>query len=186
MLLIGCASCSFLQNNAFISRAGSLMGKDSFIYSLPYEKGTTHVVVQGYQSLFSHAGDYAIDFKMKSGTKVMAAREGVVVAIRDSTKLGGVGKKYVGTANRITISHSDGTYGHYLHLQYKGVLVAVGDTVHQEQLIGYSGSTGFSAFPHLHFEVTRQPPVSKDDFPVQFQTRKGIKFLQPLHWYKAL
>ena len=144
------------------------------------------MVVQGNESLFSHAGDYAIDFKMKPGTKVMAARGGVVVRVRDSTKTGGLGKKYVGTANGITIQHSDGTYGHYLHLQYKGALVVVGDTVQLGQHIGFSGSTGFSAFPHLHFEVTRQPQVSHDDFPVQFQTRGGIKFLQPLHWYKAL
>ena len=179
-------SCSVLQNNSFIDRADKLMGDNLFVYALPYEKGTSHVVAQGYQSLFSHAGDYAIDFKMKRGTKVMAARDGVVVFVRENNIAGGIGKKYVGTGNGISIKHSDGTYGHYWHLQYNGALVSVGDTVRQGQLIGLSGSTGFSAFPHLHFEVTRQLSKSKDDFPVLFQTRKGIKFLQPLHWYKAL
>jgi murein DD-endopeptidase MepM/ murein hydrolase activator NlpD len=184
--LLFASSCSILQNNSFMNRAEGLMRGHDFVYALPYEKGTAHVVAQGYQSLFSHAGDYAIDFKMKPGTKVLAAREGVVVRVRDDTKTGGLGKKYVGTANGITIKHNDGTYGHYLHLQYNGALVSVGDTVQQGQHIGLSGHTGFSAFPHLHFEVTRQQGISKDDFPVLFQTRKGIKFLQPLHWYKAL
>jgi murein DD-endopeptidase MepM/ murein hydrolase activator NlpD len=185
-LWIMASSCGVLQNNSFISRADGLMQNHFFAYALPYEKGTTHVVVQGNESLFSHAGDYAIDFKMKRGTKVMAARDGIVVRVRDSTKTGGIGKKYIGTANGIVIRHSDSTYAHYLHLQYKGALVSVGDTIKQGQLIGLSGSTGFSAFPHLHFEVTRQTGISREDFPVLFQTRKGIKFLQPLHWYKAL
>jgi murein DD-endopeptidase MepM/ murein hydrolase activator NlpD len=184
--MAGGASCSVLQNNSFMHRADGLMQNHSFVYALPYQKETIHVVAQGYLSLFSHAGDYAIDFKMKPGTKVLAARGGKVIRVKDSTKTGGVGKKYIGTANGITIQHSDGTYGHYLHLQYKGALITVGDTIKQGQLIGLSGSTGFSAFPHLHFEVTRQTGISHEDFPVLFQTRKGIKFLQPLHWYKAL
>ncbi len=180
------SSCAVLQNNSFVLRSTYLMRNDSFVYALPYQKGTSHLVAQGYESLLSHAGDYAIDFKMKQGTKVMAAREGIVVYVRDSMRAGGVGKKYVGTANSIAIKHSDGTYGHYLHLQYKGAIVAVGDSIRQGQWIGLSGSTGFSAFPHLHFEVTRKPAVSDDDFPIPFLTKKGAKFLQPLHWYKAL
>lgn len=144
------------------------------------------MVMQGYESLFSHKGDYAIDFKMKPGTKVLAAREGLVWFVRDSVVAGGVGKKYVGQANGITVKHADGTYGHYWHLMPKGSLVKVGDTVSRGQWIGLSGSTGFSAFPHLHFEVTRQPQISHDDFPVFFETDKGIKFLQPLRRYKAL
>jgi murein DD-endopeptidase MepM/ murein hydrolase activator NlpD len=64
--------------------------------------------------------------------------------------------------------------------------VSVGDSIQQGQVIGLSGSTGFSAFPHLHFEVTREPRISRNDFPVLFLTQKGAKFLQPLRWYKAL
>lgn len=169
-----------------MSRAGKLMGNDSFVYALPYQKGKSYLVAQGYQSLFSHAGDYAIDFKMKPGTKVVAARDGVVVYVRENKTTGGVGKKYVGHGNGITIKHNDGTYAHYWHLQYNGALVSVGDSVQQGQVIALSGSTGFSAFPHLHFEVTRQQQISHHDFPVMFQTKKGAKFLQPLHWYKAL
>jgi murein DD-endopeptidase MepM/ murein hydrolase activator NlpD len=180
------SSCSVLQNNSFISRADKLMGNHYFVYSLPYEKEKSYIVVQGYESLFSHAGDYAIDFKMRPGTKILAARDGVVIFSRETNTTGGIGKKYVGNGNGITIKHSDSTYAHYWHLQHNGALVAVGDTVQQGQLIGLSGNTGFSAFPHLHFEVTRQPRISKEDIPVLFLTKKGIKFLQPLRRYKAL
>jgi murein DD-endopeptidase MepM/ murein hydrolase activator NlpD len=143
-------------------------------------------VVQGYESMFSHKGDYAIDFKIKQGTRIVAAREGVVVFARESNTSGGISKKYVGKGNGITIKHSDGTYAHYWHLQHNGALVSVGDSIQQGQVIGLSGSTGFSAFPHLHFEVTREPRISRNDFPVLFLTQKGAKFLQPLRWYKAL
>ena len=49
--------------------------------------------------------------------------------------------------------HSDGTFGDYAHLKYKGTVVKKGDFVEKDQLIGYSGSTGFSTGPHLHFAV---------------------------------
>lgn len=185
-LLVAGASCSVLQNASVTERAEGLMAGHSFAYALPYQKGTSHWVVQGYESFFSHTGDYAIDFKMKPGTKVCAARDGIVVFARESNIEGGIGKKYIGKGNGISVKHADGTFAHYWHLQHNGALVSAGDTVQQGQVIGLSGSTGFSAFPHLHFEVTREPRISRDDFPVWFTTAHGIKFLQPLKRYKAV
>ena len=185
-LLFLLTSCSVMQNSEFVTRAEHLMKDHMHVYSLPFEKGKGYYVVQGYESLFSHKGDYAIDFKMKEGSKVMAARDGVVTFAREHFTKGGIGKEYIGTGNGITIRHSDGTYAHYWHLQHNGALVKTGDTVKRGQWIGVSGSTGFSAFPHLHFEVTRQPRISREDFPVIFLTEKGPKFLQPLRRYKAL
>ena len=186
LLFIFTSSCSVVQNNDFISRSEILMGDHYYVYSLPFEKGKSYFVVQGYESMFSHKGDYAIDFKMQQGTKIMAARDGVVTFARDSFSAGGASKKYVGKGNGITIKHNDGTYAHYWHLQHNGALVSIGDTVTQGQCIGLSGNTGFSAFPHLHFEVTRQPRISRDDFPVLFYTTNGPKFLQPFRRYKAV
>ena len=185
-LLLFFTSCAVVQNNSYMGRAEKLMGDHYHVYSLPFEKGKTVFVVQGYESMFSHKGDYAIDFKIKQGTRIVAAREGVVVFARESNTSGGISKKYVGKGNGITIKHGDGTYAHYWHLKHNGALVSVGDSIQQGQVIGLSGSTGFSAFPHLHFEVTREPRISRNDFPVLFLTQKGAKFLQPLRWYKAL
>jgi murein DD-endopeptidase MepM/ murein hydrolase activator NlpD len=180
------SSCAALQNNAVLYSFSKTMPDTAFVYSLPFAKGTAHRVWQGYQSLFSHYGNFAIDFKMPQGTAVYAARGGVVIAVKEDETRGGVGKKYVGTENGIVIRHSDGSHAHYLHLQYNGALVNVGDTVRQGQQIGLSGSTGFSAFPHLHFEVTKGPQKAKAEIPVRFHTEKGVLFLQPLRRYKSI
>ena len=50
----------------------------SFVYSLPYEKGKKYLLIQGYRSKLSHKNRLALDFKMKKGTPITAARDGVV------------------------------------------------------------------------------------------------------------
>ena len=181
-----CASCAVLQNNQVVYQQSKQMPDTAFVYALPYAKGTTHRVWQGYYSLFSHYGNFAIDFRMNQGTPVYAARSGVVMYVKQSAVSGGVGTKFVGTENGIVIRHSDSTFAHYLHLQHNGALVKVGDTVQQGQKIALSGSTGFSAFPHLHFEVTRDLKKATEEVPVRFRTEKGAVFLQPMRRYKAI
>lgn len=180
------SSCILLQNNHVMYRVGKTLPDTTFVYALPYAQGKAYLVVQGCHSFFSHYGDFAIDFKMKPGTPVHAARSGVVTFARGNNTGGGITRKFVGKGNGITIRHNDGTYAHYWHLQSNGAVVRVGDTVTRGQLIGYSGNTGFSAFPHLHFEVTRQPRIGREEVPVVFETEKGAKFLQPLRRYKSL
>lgn len=184
--LYGFSSCSILQNHDLVYRLSKTIPETAPVYSLPYAKGTSHRVWQGYRSLFSHSNDLAIDFKMKPGTVIHAARSGVVAGIKDEYRWGGVGRRYIGKENAIVIQHSDGTYAHYLHIQNRGALVKLGDTVQRGQPIALSGHTGFSAFPHLHFVVTGRPGKNLDEIPVRFYTEKGRIFLQPLRRYKAL
>ncbi|MFL5811365.1 MAG: M23 family metallopeptidase [Flavisolibacter sp.] len=179
MPVIGCS----LQKASYIN---DIKDEESFVYSLPYEKGKSHMLAQGYLSTLSHKGEVALDFKMRKGTKVCAARDGVVVAIKDDSKKGGYNWKYINTGNHIIVKHEDGSYGNYWHLECKGVLVHVGDSVLQGQVIGLSGNTGYSAFPHLHFEVTSQYTVGTNQLPTKFRTKKGVRFLKPLHRYRAM
>ena len=67
ILLFFISSCSVVQNNDFVTRAELLMGDHYQVYSLPFENGKSYFVVQGYESMFSHKSDYAIDFKMQQG-----------------------------------------------------------------------------------------------------------------------
>lgn len=158
-----------------------------FAYSLPYEKGKSYLLVQAYQSRFlSHKGEYALDFKMKKGAKICAARSGVVAEVKEDSRKGGLKLKYLPKGNHVIIKHSDGTYGNYWHLKYNGVLVNAGDTVKQGQVIGLAGKTGYAAFSHLHFEVTTEFTPGQHQIPTQFTTRKGSRYLKPLHWYKSI
>jgi murein DD-endopeptidase MepM/ murein hydrolase activator NlpD len=83
-----------------------------------------------------------IDYATGVGTPVIAAANGVVIA----TSTGWSG----GYGNQIVVSHGNGVATRYAHLN--SVKVSSGQTVVQGQLIGYSGNSGNSTGPHLHFE----------------------------------
>ncbi len=157
---------------------------DTYIYNLPFEKNTRHKVVQGYGGLFSHKNTAAIDFEMPVGTAVLAAREGVVYAYKDSYDEGGPFSKYKGKANFIMIQHSDGSFGCYWHLKKDGVLTKTGK-VKKGQQIGWSGATGFIFRPHLHFSVKRMLNYQMDAFvQTKFYTSEGITILKNQHSYQ--
>ncbi len=159
----------------------------SYIYALPYPKGISRLMVQGYKSQFSHRGRLSLDFKMKRGSLITAARDGVVARVEQSFSGGGMHKKYLRKANQVVILHSDGSQAYYGHLQQNGVSVNVGDIVKSGQIIAKSGNTGYSAFPHLHFIVWGPTPSGgRAQHPTRFQTKKGIKYLRPGRWYRAL
>jgi murein DD-endopeptidase MepM/ murein hydrolase activator NlpD len=83
-----------------------------------------------------------VDIAAPLGTPVMAAAEGVVVAVGHTTS---------GYGNYVIIAHGGGIatlYGHLLATR-----VNYGDKVVRGQLIGLEGSTGFSTGPHVHFEL---------------------------------
>ena len=163
---------------------------DEYIYSLPYAKGTSHKVSQGYNGGKTHKGDsaYSVDFSMRSGTKIYAARDGVVVKVKSDSKVGGYDKEFINSANFIRILHNDGTFATYHHLEYKGVVVVVGEEVSKGDHIAYSGNTGFSSGPHLHFAVFKTKDASyTQTIPIKLKSTKGI-IIKPLkgHYYKAI
>jgi murein DD-endopeptidase MepM/ murein hydrolase activator NlpD len=125
-------------------------------YGLPFLKGKRYKVLQGQKGQFSHHGDfsqYAIDFKMNVGQEICAIRDGLVITLKENSNIGGNDQKYTKDGNYLMIAHKDGTYSQYVHLQKNGVLVEKGDSVQKGQVIAYSGNTGFSSEPHLHFAV---------------------------------
>ena len=82
-----------------------------------------------------------IDLAVANGTPVVAAAAGTVIV---AGWMGGYG-------NLVVVDHGNGlatAYGHNA-----SVTVGVGQSVAQGQLIAYSGNTGHSTGPHVHFEV---------------------------------
>jgi len=149
----------------------------SYIYRLPYKSGTKQMVSQGFNGKFSHYGksQYAVDFNMKEGTGVYAAREGVVVKTKSDSNKGGANRKFEKDANYIIIEHSDQTLASYAHLKKDGVVVHVGQTVKRGQQIGYSGKTGFAHGPHLHFIVYKATDgKGRKSIPIKFMSAKGV------------
>jgi murein DD-endopeptidase MepM/ murein hydrolase activator NlpD len=83
-----------------------------------------------------------LDFRVKTGTPVVAAANGTIISAGWEGSYG----------YRIQIDHGSGyitTYNHLSKIGYSSGEVAAG------QEIGKSGSTGNTTGPHLHFEVTK-------------------------------
>lgn len=148
--------------------------EENYLYSLPFSNGKTHLIFQGYNGKFSHQKDAALDFDLKIGDQVYAAREGTVVLTEDSNLQGCPTISCAKFNNKILIMHSDGTFADYAHLKYKGVAVKKGDKIRKGQLIGYSGNTGFSSGPHLHFAVfINRIDGSRTFIKTKFKTSQG-------------
>ena len=184
-ILIGCSvNKDGLRREVRLLQKGKIKDDTSYIYSLPYENGNSHLVIQGYYGHFSHKNRIALDFTMKRGTKIVAVRDGVVIRSREDNKKGGFSKKYRDFANYLIIQHIDGTRAGYWHLQQNGVLVGIGDRIKQGQVIALSGKTGYAAIPHLHFFIWGYRNGRWQQIPARFRTSNGIKFLKPLRRYR--
>jgi len=176
-LKLGRGSRAYSFSYSWIIGDKDAVHDDSYIYKLPYATGTSHRVSQGYDTIHTHKGrsKYAVDFAMKEGTKIYAARGGKVIKTKSDSNLGGYSKEFASHGNYVTIAHLDGTFATYYHLKQHGVLVKVGDEVEKGYAIGYSGNTGYSSGPHLHFSVFRAISASAThSIAIKFASESGI------------
>jgi murein DD-endopeptidase MepM/ murein hydrolase activator NlpD len=82
-----------------------------------------------------------IDIGVPIGTPIHAAKAGTVIF---AGWMGGYG-------NVVIIDHGGGFSTLYAH--QSRLTSSVGEQVNQGQIIGYSGNTGYTTGPHLHFET---------------------------------
>jgi len=139
-------------------------------YRLPWAHGQKHTVTQGYFGKMTHQGLYALDFDLDEGTPVLAAREGVVIAVKDDSSEGGMSAAFAGDGNYVRVMHTDSTWAVYAHLRYHGAAVQAGQRVLAGQAIGFSGHTGLASGPHLHLAVYRAAFDGPKTIPTVFFT----------------
>ena len=140
---------SFAQICSFSSFADYLNELASRSFLMP----TSGVFTSGFGPRWSrhHAG---IDIANHVGTAIQASRRGKVVF---ADYLGAYGLM-------VEIQHPDGYKTRYAHCNE--IIVQVGESVSQGDLIARMGNTGRSTGPHLHFEIRSPQNIAVD--PVSF------------------
>lgn len=109
--------------------------------------GNTPFASKNPQVYKGSSGEHnGVDFAASIGTPVKASATGVVSNVIN-TRL----TLKCGYGNWISIKHPNGLTTLYAHLSATNV--SVGQTVYPGETIGYSGNTGFTTGPHLHFGV---------------------------------
>jgi murein DD-endopeptidase MepM/ murein hydrolase activator NlpD len=111
-----------------------------------------------------------VDYGENSGTPISIIQPGQVSY---------AGWNDGGYGNLITVSHPGGTTTAYAHLSR--INVRVGQQIEPGTVIGYTGSTGNSTGPHLHFEIRRgggQIPVVPGDGDNYFRFGGNVKVRQ--------
>ena len=131
------------EHDSNSSSGSSSGGSNSKGFIRPVKSGS--ITATMYYSSGKYHG--AVDFGVSVGTPVYAAADGIVVI---STWGGSDSYGYY-----IKIKHYNGLYTLYAH--GSSLVASVGQQVKQGQLIMYSGNTGNSTGPHLHFEVRVSP-----------------------------
>jgi len=153
-----------------------------YLYPL---RDTPLQIAQGFGGGFSHADAenlHAVDFTVAPGAPVLAARDGVVMQVesaanarldpRDAAVVVDASDDRV-RGNFIRILHDDGTMALYAHLQQGGVVVVPGARVLRGTIIGFSGNTGLSTAPHLHFVVQANRGMRLESLPFRMAGPDG-------------
>lgn len=155
---------------------------DAVLYALPFADRPVRID-QGFGGAFSHrdpANAYALDFALPEGTPVLAAREGVVMEVRDDFRESGTDPRLGQAANLVRVLHADGSMAIYAHLAAGGVQVRVGQAVRRGERLGLSGNTGLSSGPHLHFAVQLNHGLHLESVPFRMAGPLGeLRFAHP-------
>jgi murein DD-endopeptidase MepM/ murein hydrolase activator NlpD len=147
---------SFKQGAAieFFSAAGQSVRKALLRTPVDHVRITSGFGMRWHPVLGFNKLHKGVDFGVPIGTPIRAAGDGT---IKVAGRFGGYG-------NYLRLQHSatyDTAYGHISRFA-KGIKPGV--AVRQGQIIAYSGNTGRSTGPHLHYEVI------KNNVPVNPQT----------------
>lgn len=131
----------------------STIYRDSTLYRGTSDGSWAKPINYSYISRGISRGHAGIDMIAGIGTPIYASKSGKVIS---STR--GYGSGY---GLSLLLDHGSGQTSRYAHMS--SFAIGVGDYVDQGQVVGYSGNTGWSTGPHLHYEA-RQNGVPFNPF----------------------
>ncbi len=113
-----------------------------------------------------------MDFRAAPGSVIMASAGGVVTATGDTDRIC-PGASY---GRWVLVKHPNGLSTLYAHLEL--IKARVGQSVVSGDTLGYSGNTGYSTGPHLHFSVYVTSALEIRELPSK--SCKGAVFRIPV------
>ncbi len=116
------------------------------IHCLTQYFGNTPFATQNPQ-VYNGGGHNGIDFRASVGTKIQAALGGTVVETGNTDLQRGC----YSYGKWVLVRHNNGLSTLYAHLSH--ISVSAGQNVATGEVVGFSGNTGYSTGPHLHFTV---------------------------------
>ncbi len=141
----------YIQTKSYDEIMNLALDKENMLASLPAIQPVSNEDLKRLSSGFGTRMDpilkvpkkhNGIDFSLPKGTPVYATGDGVVKFTRSS---------FTGYGKQIEIDHGYGYITKYAHLNE--FVVKTGQKIKRGELIAYSGNSGKSTAPHLHYEV---------------------------------
>lgn len=141
----------YIQTKSYDEILSLAKDKEQLLASLPAIQPVSNKELKRLSSGFGYRLDpilkvrrphHGIDFSLPKGSPVYATGDGTVSLVRSS---------FSGYGKQVEIDHGFGYKTKYAHLNE--FLVKKGQKVKRGEIIAYSGNTGKSTAPHLHYEV---------------------------------
>ncbi len=140
----GSGVLQFPLDRSFMQRCAERERTFKNLYCITQYFGDTAFARSGAYNGKGHNG---VDFGAPAGTAVLAALSGTVVATGNTDAFPGC----YSYGKWVLIKHANGLSSLYAHLSY--IAVGANDSLPTGAVIGYSGNTGYSTGPHLHFTL---------------------------------
>jgi hypothetical protein len=106
------------------------------------------------------------------GKEVIAPGDGVISQVINGSIdcMPGTRDRGVGVGNAVIIDHQNGEWSMFCHFKHQSIVVTVGDTVKQGDILGLCGNTGNTSEPHIHFHLQNNALAHiAEPLPIQFR-----------------
>lgn len=127
--------------------------------------------------IYNGRGHTGVDFRASIGTPLKAALSGTVIGTGNTDLVSGC----YSYGKWVMIKHYNGLSTLYAHLSLP--TVTTGTTVTTGQIIGYSGNTGYTTGPHLHFGVYASQGVTIQKLTSSANCRNAVIPIAPFSAY---